>query len=329
MENTKLKIGIVGMGPVGSILALHLHESGAQVVVCDMEKERMNLIRKSGLHLENAMKKNCYFKHAHTSISELAKYDLDALFLAVKATHLSSVLEEAAELKTEKLVAVSAQNGIDVELELAKIFGEDKTMRMVLNYAGNMHAPNVVSVSFFQPPNYIASINDACGNNASHLAELLSSVELNTKSVDSFTLPVQIWEKTILNSSLSALCAVTRFTMKEAMDYPGTVEIVERTIQEAVEVAEAEDIHFGINFVKHCLRYLKKGGHHMPSLAVDVMNHRETEINFFNGKIVEYGRKHYIPTPLNLAFTNMINAITNKNNGKKETVRIPEELKEI
>jgi len=60
------------------------------------------------------------------------------------------------------------------------------------------------------------------------------------------------------------------------------------------------------------MRYLKKGGNHFPSLAGDVINNRMTEIDYFNGKIVEFGKKHYIRTSLNLAFTNMVKAMTNK-----------------
>jgi predicted CoA-substrate-specific enzyme activase len=112
---------------------------------------------------------------------------------------------------------------------------------------------------------------------------------------------------------LSAICGIGKLTMKEAMDIPDTVEIVEQIIQEAVEVAEAEKIIFEDDFIRKCLRYLKKGGNHFPSLAVDLINNKDTEIDYFNGKIVEYGRKHYIRTSLNLAFTNMVKAMTHKN----------------
>jgi 2-dehydropantoate 2-reductase len=100
------------------------------------------------------------------------------------------------------------------------------------------------------------------------------------------------------------------------MTIPDTHEIVERIILEAIEVARAEDITFEKNFVKLCLRYLNKAGDHFPSLAVDLLNKQETEIDFMNGKIVEYGRKHYIRTPLNLTFTNLVRAITDKNFGR-------------
>ena len=84
---------------------------------------------------------------------------------------------------------------------------------------------------------------------------------------------------------------VGRLTMAEAMNDPDTVELIEQIITEAVNVAETEKIRFPDDFIRQCMRYLNKGGDHFPSLALDVINNRETEIEYFNGKIVEYGRK--------------------------------------
>jgi predicted CoA-substrate-specific enzyme activase len=131
-------------------------------------------------------------------------------------------------------------------------------------------------------------------------------------AVDSFEILRRVWEKTILNSSLSALCGVSQMNMKEVMALPDMVDIIEQVIMESIAVATAENIHFEVNFIRHCLRYLRKSGSHFPSLAVDLMNKRPTEIDYLNGKFVEYGKKHYLPTPMHLAFTNMVKAITQK-----------------
>jgi len=192
---------------------------------------------------------------------------------------------------------------------------------MVVNYAGNLHAPNVVKVTFFNPPNYIGSIDDSRMDVADWLSEVLTSANLETLCKDSFLITDKIWEKTILNAALSPLCAISKMTMKEAMAHPDTLEIVEQIILEAIEVAKAEEIKFGDNFVKLCIRYLKNAGHHFPSLAVDLLNRKPTEIDYMNGKIVEYGKKHYIRTPLNLTFTNLVKAISHKhaqNKGEQE-----------
>jgi len=259
------------------------------------------------------IQESVYFNKVFTSLISFLELDFDLLVFAVKTHQVENLMQQLRDCQRSSLKIVCAQNGIDTEQMFMPVFGESQILRMVLNFAGNLHAPNVVNVTFFNPPNYIASIDDSQGELAQWIADTLNRVHLETVCLDSFEITNRIWEKTILNSSLSALCGITRLTIREAMAMAGTVEIVERTILEAVEVAKAEDIEFEKNFVKLCLRYLKRAGDHLPSLAVDLLNQKETEINFFNGKIVEYGKKHYIPTPINLLFTNMVLATTQKN----------------
>lgn len=319
MENTNnsvnhgMRIGIIGLGPVGLILAVHLQESGCDVVVCDMDKIKINLIRNDGVSLTGAITKHCTFRHICTSVAELKDYDLDVLIFSLKSYQVPASLGEAALLKSDRLVVMSAQNGIDIENMLAEEFGESKTCRMVINFAGNLNSPNSVKVTFFIPPNFLASLDDSQTEMVKLLSERLSSAGLQTEPIKSFEILKKIWEKAILNSSLSALCGIGKLTIKEAMDMPDTLEIVEQVIGEAVMVAEAEKIRFEDDFIRKCLRYLKKAGNHFPSLAVDLINGRPTEIDYLNGKIVEYGRKHYVETPLNLVFTNMVKAMTQKN----------------
>lgn len=312
-EYKKIKVGIIGLGPVGMILAAKFSEAGCQVALCETNETKANKIKSDGLILENVIDSKTKFEKVFTSISEFENWDADYLFFALKSTHTAGAVKQAMVLNTEKLTVISAQNGIDVEELLAAGFGESKTLRMVINFAGNSVSANTTKVTFFTPPNYIGSINDARALQAKKIAEILTSVKLDTKDIDSFELVKRTWEKTILNAALSPLCGVGRLTMLEAMSDPDTVELIEQIISEGIQVAEAEKIHFPDNFTRQCLNYLKKGGDHFPSLAVDLINNRPTEIDYFNGKIVEYGRKHYIRTSLNLSFTNMVKAMTNKN----------------
>ena len=314
MENDKtIRVGIIGMGPVGQILAVHLQEAGYQVAICDRGKEKMNLIRHQGIRLEGKVKKHVYFSSVHTSVGELLATGPGILVFAVKSHHMDSLLDDPAFAESAEYCVLSAQNGIDVERSLSEAFGESRTLRMVVNFAGNLHAPNVVNVTFFNPPNYVASVDDSREDVAAWWTAALNSTGLDTETLNSFAINAKIWEKTILNSSLSALCGISRLTIREAMGFPDTKDIVEQIIVEAIEVARAEDIRFGQNFVKLCMRYLKRAGNHFPSLAVDLLNNRETEIDYFNGKIIEYGRKHYIRTPLNLTFNNLVKAASYRN----------------
>lgn len=305
------KVGIIGLGPVGMILAVHLQEAGCDVLICDNDRIKVNQIKNEGIKLESSIQKKAKFEHICSSTLELLEQNPDYVFIALKAYQVEGVLNELPVTNTS--VFISAQNGIDVENIISEKVGLARSMRMVINFAGNLSASNTVKVTFFNPPNYLACLDDSKKEHAETIAELLNTVDLQTEAISSFELTKRTWEKTILNAALSPLCGIGRFTMAEAMEFPDTIELVEQIIEEAIEVAEAEKIRFSDDFIRNCLRYLKKGGNHYPSLAGDLMNNRQTEIDYMNGKIVEYGRKHYIRTPLNLSMVNMVKAITHKN----------------
>lgn len=310
-ENKKIRIGIVGLGPIGMTLSVHLKEAGCEVLVCDNDRIRISQIKNDGIRLENVIEKSAKFENIYTSVTDLLVQNPDYIFISLKTYQVASVLKDIPADNTS--IFVCAQNGIDVENVLADKFGEKRTMRMIINFAGNLSGPNSVKVTFFHPPNYIAALDDSSKHNAEEIAELFNKVGLTTKCLSGFELTKYAWEKTILNAALSPMCGIGRFTMAEAMAFPDTTELVEQIILEAVEVAQAEKITFPDDFIRNCLRYLKKGGNHFPSLAGDLMNNRQTEIDSMNGKIVEYGRKHYIRTPLNLSMVNMVKAMTQKN----------------
>ncbi len=319
MDPKKYKIGVVGLGPVGLILAHHLNEAGCDIAICDMLKDKMNLIRGEGIRLVGKMDKQSYFSKVYSSLDSLLDENIDLLVCSVKAYHVESILGQIIQHnKNENMMILSAQNGLGVSEKYMNRLHDSRVLRMVVNYAGNLNAPNVVHVTFFNPPNFAASCDDSKQDVSQWFAEILSSVALETESIGSFACEDKVWHKTILNAALSPLCAISKLTMKEAMSTPDTNEIVEKIILEALDVAKAEEISFGDNFVKLCLRYLKNAGDHFPSLAVDLLNKRQTEIDYMNGQIVEFGRKHYVRTPLNLTFTNLVKAITEKNLNSEE-----------
>ena len=313
MEQKNYKIGIIGLGPIGQTLAVHFKDAGCEVAITDLDREKLSLIRQEGIEIVLHLEKKSYFKYVYYSIEEMLEHDFDILISAVKDYHVDKIVKILKENLKKDVFLLSAQNGIDIRKKYLSHFPNSAILRMVINFAGNLQAPNVTGINFFNPPNYIGSMDDSQEELAKWLANTLTSVGMKTEQANSFTIIDKIWEKTILNSALSPLCAISRLTMKEAMNNGDTLEIIEQILYEAVQVANAEEIKLPDNFIKLAIRYLNNAGNHMPSLAVDLINKRETEIDYMNGKIVQYGRKHYIKTPINLVLTNLVNAISCKN----------------
>ena len=312
---TPLKIGIIGAGPVGLTLSAHFIESGAYVVLCDIDAEKIDEIKKVGISLINTIQKNVKVDKVCYSVSELKKHDLDLVIISVKTTVLQVVVDQLSKTDDEKLFVMCAQNGIDNELIAAEAFGKERTLRMVINYAGEMENQNTVNVTFFNPPNHIASLTNSGKVVAKSLANLLNNVNLKTDICNVSQIQNHVWEKAILNAALSGLCAISHRTMREVMSFPETVDMVTGIIDESIQVAKKENIEIKDGFRQSSIQYLTKAGNHKPSMLIDIENGVKTEIDQLNGKIVEYGKKYGIDTPLNQGVTALIHLHEKKKMG--------------
>jgi 2-dehydropantoate 2-reductase len=174
----------------------------------------------------------------------------------------------------------------------------------VVNYAGNIIDNGKVRMSFFNAPNYIGMIDSRAKEKAGNLAKIITAADLET----AFTPEIKNyeWEKVILNAALSPVCALTRRTMKQMMEFEDTRQLAEVILREGLKVAEANGVHFKSDFLKHGMDYLDKAGHHKTSMHVDIERGSPTEIGSLNDKIVEYGKIKGIPTPYNSTIVSLI-----------------------
>jgi 2-dehydropantoate 2-reductase len=98
---------------------------------------------------------------------------------------------------------------------------------------------------------------------------------------------------------------------------PSLDRVRQGIVRECVEVDRSE----GVGFEKGVSEMMDKeisGLKNYSSMHQDLMKERKTEIDFLNGKIVEMGEKHKIPTPINEALVSMIKFLEATNARKLE-----------
>ena len=302
----KYRFGIVGVGPVGSIMAAHLAKAGHNVTLVDILRAHMDEIKTNGLSITGFKEMNVPFSRANLcyGIDEMSGKDVDVVFISVKASVLPQILPILKQVAKPGMTFISLQNGLDNEDLIAEVFGKENTLRIVVNYAGNLIDNGKVRMSFFNAPNYIGMIDPAAEKKTRTLAEVITAADLET----AFTSDIRKyeWEKIILNAALSPVCALTRRTMKQMMEFEDTRGLAEAVLREGIEVAEANGIYFESGFLEHCMGYLDKAGHHRTSMHVDIEKKNPTEIGFINDKIVKYGKAKGIPTPYNSTIVSLI-----------------------
>ena len=302
----KYKLGIVGVGPVGSIMAVHLANAGHDVTIVDILKPHLDEIKKNGLIITGFKELKVTFpgKNLCYHINEMRGKNFDGLFIAVKASMLSQILPMLENVMQSGTTFISLQNGLDNEDLIANVFGRENTLRIVVNYAGNIIDNGRVRMSFFNAPNYIGMIDPSAKEKAQTFAKVITNADLET--VYTPEIKKYEWEKIILNAALSPVCALTRRTMKQMMQFTETRDLAEAILREGIEVAAAHGINFQSNFLEFCMNYLDKAGHHRTSMHVDIEKQSPTEIDFINDKIVKYGKIKGISTPMNSTIVALI-----------------------
>ncbi len=302
----KYRFGVVGIGPTGGTMAAYLSIAGHRVVVVDKLESHMDAVKQNGLIITGFREMEAHFPPEDVcySIDDLIRRPVDIVFVATKASVMDGVIPQLQGALKPGTTVISVQNGMDTEAILAKSFGAENVMRIVVNYAGFLVEDGRIQYSFFSPPNYIGVIDQSRQGEAEEIAEILTRAQLDTKFAPD--IQKRVWMKVILNCGLSAICAITRKTMKQMMDCDTTRKLVEDVLREATDVARASGVDLPENFFDTAIEYLSRAGHHRTSMHIDIIKENPAEIDFINGKVVEYGRKKDLATPFNSTIVSLI-----------------------
>ncbi len=301
---------VIGAGPVGCIVAAFLARGGYDVTLCDVIPALIEPAISPGILIEGAENLQQPVTRVCTQIDELADHMPDVIFITVKANVLPLISSAIEGFYREGMYVISWQNGIDTELEVAKVLGRKPVMRAVVNYGCGLIKPGHVKMPFHHPPHYLQEMDPDSKPAAVAIAEALSKSGLTTSHTDSIV--SMVWRKGILNACMNPVCAVTGLTMAQAMGDPIVFQIVDALVKECVKVARANEVNLGWDFYPGAIEYMRKAGDHKPSMLMDIENKRRTEIDYMNGKFIEYGAQAGIETPYNIMIRSLVKAIESK-----------------
>ncbi len=303
------KIAVIGAGPVGGILSAHLLTAGLDVTIIDIYEPHLDKIRKDGLVIEGVKNLHAQAPKSFISTKQAAEqgHRFDYVYVCVKATVVKFIANDIPSVLTDQGVAISFQNGLDTEQGLLDVLGPEKTLRGAVNYAGNLLGLGRIKMTFFNPPNHLGASVKSSSNTAQKakdLAALMTKADLQTSFSDD--IQYHVWEKAVRNAGLMPVSALTGQNMAQVMESARSVHLVENLLTEEIEIAKAAGYEFPEGFYEETLEYYKKAGTHVPSMRGDVVDGRQTEIEFLNHRIAEYGEKHNVPCPYNRAIANLL-----------------------
>ncbi|MBE0618194.1 MAG: 2-dehydropantoate 2-reductase [Proteobacteria bacterium] len=304
------KFAVIGAGPVGCIVAAYLARGGYDVTLCDVVPALVEAARDPGIFIDGAENFHQKVPRTLTRVDDLAEDPPDVIILTVKATALPLIASAIQGFHRDGMAVVSWQNGIDTEMVLAESLGRKAVLRAVVNYGCALPEPGHVHMAFHHPPHYLQELDPAGKPAALAVAAALSESGLSTERTEQIV--SMVWRKSIMNACMNPICAATGMTMAQAMRDPIISQMVDLLIKEGVRVARANEISLGWHYYPYAVDYMKKAGDHKPSMLMDIEARRRTEVDFINGKIVEYGERAGVDTPYNRMIRAIVKALEPK-----------------
>jgi len=301
------RFAVIGAGPVGCIVAAFLSKGGYEVTLCDVQSTLLEAAIDPGINLSGVDNFLAGVAKITTRVDDLAITSPDVVIVTVKATALPIIASALETFIDEGRYVVSWQNGIDTELVLAERLGKKQVMRAVVNYGCILEGPAKVKVVFHHRPHYLQELAPGSKDAALGICHVLTECGLDTHHTNQIRNIV--WSKTVNNSCMNAVCAVTGKTMFEVINDPIVSVLVDSLLKEGVKVARANELMLGPDYYLDCLDYINDAGHHKPSMLQDIEANRQTEIDYINGKIIEYGERAGVQTPFNTTLRSLVKAL--------------------
>jgi len=288
-----MRVCIVGCGAVGSLFAANLATlDDVEVWAYDLAQQHVDAINRDGLRLTGAGEV-VGRPRATTDAGELPPCDFG--IVATKAMHTAVAIAATKDAFAGGCVA-TVQNGIGNEEVLAQHV--ERVIRGTTFPAGKITAPGVVQwdvkgeTTFGPFEDRPAPLEEV-----ERLAEACTRGGMPASAVADARGPQ--WRKVIFNAATNPLGALTGLTHGRVCERQPLRRLASQLVAEGKAVAAAQGIVLDSDpedLIDYAARPEVAYGH-KASMLQDVEARRQTEVDYLNGGIAEFGRKLGIPTP--------------------------------
>jgi 2-dehydropantoate 2-reductase len=298
-----MKIAILGCGAMGSVYAALLGDAGHEVWAIDSWQDHVDAIKRNGLRLEGASGSRVVKINVTNDTSEAGVCDL--VIIATKAMHVETAAYSAFPLIDTDTTVLSIQNGLGGPQTAAKILGAEKVaVGVVGGFGASIKEPGYAHHNGWE----LLRLGELSGPITSRLRTIASTWESGGFRVECFDdIDQLVWEKLICNVCFSGTCTITGLTIGEVMEDSDAWFCASRCAQEAYNIAIAKNINVRIN---DPIDYVRNFGSKIPgakpSMLLDALAGRMSEIDAINGAIASAGIEVSVETPFNSVISALV-----------------------
>jgi 2-dehydropantoate 2-reductase len=298
-----VKIAIVGCGAMGSVYAGLFAAAGHEVWAVDRWREHVDAMRARGLRLEGASGDRTVKLNATTEAQEAGPSEL--VILATKARQVADAARSVRSLLAKDTVVLSIQNGLGGPETAASVLGKERVMVGVVGgFGASMKGPGHAHHNGMELVR-LGEFDGPITQRLERIADAWRGAGFRVKVFDDIA--QLVWEKLICNCAYSGPCGLTDHTVGEVMQDRDLARVSAACAREAFDVARKKGVRLGFD---DPVAYVRDFGSKIPaarpSVLLDLMARRKSEIEVINGSIPRVGGEVGVPAPVNDALTALV-----------------------
>jgi len=290
----RMRIGVVGAGGVGGLLAGLLSRAGEDVALV-ARGAALEAIRARGLSVKSTLGVFDTRVDAGDTTATLAP--VDVALVAVKTWQVAEVAKTLGPWLRPGGFVVPLENGVDAPDECAAAVGAERVVGGLCHMLSWIASPGMIEHVGGPPSVTLGAWHSPLGKRIEPLLGALEKAGVKTRVAEDY--PAALWEKFLFIASFGGVGAVTRATAEELRGIPETRRMLAAAFAEVRCVAVARGVTLAPDVVDKTLAYvdaLPAGA--TASLQRDVVAGRPSEIASLSGAVVRIAGELGVPAPI-------------------------------
>ncbi|MEO7368587.1 MAG: 2-dehydropantoate 2-reductase [Gemmatimonadaceae bacterium] len=294
-----MKVGVIGAGGIGGFYGGVLARGGNEVAMF-ARGANLDAIRANGIKVQTPEDEFVAAVRASDNAEELSADfgEGDFAMVATKSYSLSEVAKAVKAFADRGASILPLQNGVEAaEILISLGVPRDRVLGGV-TYISAVHVgPGSAERRNANQRVIVGELNGGISQRTTDIANAFASVEVQGEATDDITLA--IWQKFVFLASIAAGCGLTRLNVGAVRDSKLGRQLLERGVNEAVEVGRARGVALRSDEEMHVMSRIDGLPPDVePSLLLDLKAGSRTEVEVLSGAIARFGDALGIDTPI-------------------------------
>lgn len=291
---------MLGAGAIGAYYGGKLALAGHDVTLY-ARGENLTAIRRNGLEIRTPEGSSMVQVHATDRADELGAADF--AILGVKSYSLDSIGSVVRQTAEQGAAILPFLNGVETTDHLLTLgVPRGAILAGVTRISVARVQPGVVERRGAMQSVIIGELDGQTTDRITRIAAAFHGAGVDARISD--RIDVDLWQKFVFLAAIAAACGLARAPLGEVRERPLGRRLLQRAVQESVDVARARGIPLPDDEtaqVVAAIDALPPGT--KPSLLLDLESGRQTEVNVLSGAVSRYAEAAGIPVPIHDAVT--------------------------